>query len=237
MKTNQLPERLRKAITEMRRKPYPISDLIPLLSAAADALQARAQVQGEPVYWEWRHLGNNQFAADFGQWSEWKRVEARNPIFTAEDELRTLRRYIADGYKYELRALHTTPQPTQATQAEVTDERIIAIKKSIRAVDPTQPWGDTLAFARAILALRPERVPMTEWQPIETAPKDGPFLAVLDCGGDQTICTMRYAVAEAKNNRPSGEFIRERVTHWMPLPALPESPCNGITTQAKKEKP
>ena len=49
--TNRLPERLRKAITEIRRKPYPISDLIPLLSAAADALQARAQVQGEPVGW------------------------------------------------------------------------------------------------------------------------------------------------------------------------------------------
>ena len=67
---------------------------------------------GEPVYWEWRHLGNNQFAADFGQWSEWKRVEARSPIFTAEDELRTLRRYIADGYKYELRALYTRPAPS-----------------------------------------------------------------------------------------------------------------------------
>ena len=42
--------------------------------------------------------------------------------------------------------------------ADVTDEQIIAIKKSIRAVDPTQPWGDTLAFARAILALRPTQV-------------------------------------------------------------------------------
>ena len=89
----------------------------------AYALQARAQVQGEPVYWEWRHLGNNQFAADFGQWSEWKRVEARNPIFTAEDELRTLRRYIADGYKYELRALHTHPSPS------VPDDVVLKAKR------------------------------------------------------------------------------------------------------------
>ena len=77
--------------------------------AAIQQADAQQPATDEPVYWEWRHLGNNQFAADFGQWSEWKRVEARSPIFTAEDELRTLRRYIADGYKYELRALYTHP--------------------------------------------------------------------------------------------------------------------------------
>ena len=67
---------------------------------------------GEPVYWEWRHLSTHPYTVDFGKWSEWKRVEARNPIFTAEDELRTLRRYIADGYKYELRALYIHPAPS-----------------------------------------------------------------------------------------------------------------------------
>lgn len=41
--------------------------------------------------------------------------------------------------------------------AEVTDEQIIAIKKATKAADPTQQWGDTLAFARAILALRQEQ--------------------------------------------------------------------------------
>ena len=166
-----------------------------------EAWQARAQVQGEPVYWEWRHLGNNQFAADFGQWSEWKRVEARNPIFTAEDELRTLRRYIADGYKYELRALYTTPQPAQATQAAsaedmevydsiadryfreaaqtgVTDEQIKeAATKAVKAgklswlgFEKDDQDKYTLPviskshyqFARAILALRPLQVPMTD---------------------------------------------------------------------------
>ena len=82
---------------------------------------------------------------------------------------------------------------------------------------------------------RPVQVPMTEWQPIETAPLAGPFLAVLDCGGDQTICTMRHGVVASKNSRPDGEFIRERVTHWMPLPPLPKSTYTGITAQAKKE--
>ena len=58
--------------------------------------------------------------------------------------------------------------PNYTQPADVTDEQIIAIKKSTRAVDPTQPWGDTLAFARAILALQPKQasvlVPMTDDQ-------------------------------------------------------------------------
>ena len=60
------------------------------------------------------------------------------------------------------------------------------------------------------------------WQPIETAPRDQTFLAVLNCAGEQTICTMRWPVAEAKNSRPDSKtFHVERVTHWMPLPDLP----------------
>lgn len=61
-----------------------------------------------------------------------------------------------------------------------------------------------------------------QWQPIETAPENEPFLGVLDCAGDRIICTMRYAVAKQKNSVPdSGDFHRERVTHWMPLPPEP----------------
>ena len=60
------------------------------------------------------------------------------------------------------------------------------------------------------------------WQPIETAPKDQTFLAVLNCAGEQTICTMRWAEVKAKNSRPDHYvFHVERVTHWMPLPVLP----------------
>ncbi len=89
--------------------------VIELLQEAADeidALQARAQVQGEPVYWEWRHLSPHPDTVDFGQWSKWQRVEARSAIHTIEDALAEFRAYIAQGYKYELRALYDRPAPS-----------------------------------------------------------------------------------------------------------------------------
>lgn len=71
------------------------------------------------------------------------------------------------------------------------------------------------------------------WQAARTVPEwisvtdrlpeqDVSFLAVTDCGGDIYISTMRLPVLISKNSKPDGDFIRERVTHWMPLPAAPE---------------
>lgn len=76
------------------------------------------------------------------------------------------------------------------------------------------------------------------WQPIETAPKDQTFLAVLNCAGQQTICTMRWAVAEEKNSRPDHSvFHVERVTHWMPLPDLPGAQPAPIIPEGWKPIP
>lgn len=104
--TNQLPERLRKAITEIRRKPYPISDLIPLLSAAADALQARAQVQGEPMAWlHWLNGPVRVFMNKDGAMMELDRLNREYPVDSGDRKMRPL--ILGD----------TSPQPTQATQA------------------------------------------------------------------------------------------------------------------------
>lgn len=74
------------------------------------------------------------------------------------------------------------------------------------------------------------------WQPIETAPRNQNFLAVINCAGEQTICTMHWPVAEAKNSRPEvwGRHV-ERVTHWMPLPDLPGAqaqPAPSVPTES-----
>ena len=65
---------------------------------------------------------------------------------------------------------------------------------------------------------------MNEWIAVkDRLPEDGKsFLAVLDCAGDQTICTMRLPVLLSKNaHKVLGNYETERVTHWMPLPPLP----------------
>ena len=56
-----------------------------------------------------------------------------------------------------------------------------------------------------------------EWQPIETAPKDGTvFLAFWDKDGD-----TRYVCA--KRGRRGGPIGLQRPpTHWMPLPEPPK---------------
>ena len=33
----------------------------------------------------------------------------------------------------------------------MTDDKIIEIRKSVKSVDVTKPWSDTLAFAKAII--------------------------------------------------------------------------------------
>ena len=115
-----------------------------------DAWQARAQVQGEPSWW----------MRETDEGAEWTDTA---PL-------------VLSGWT----PLYTTPQPAQATQAELTDEQIK--EAAIKAVkDGKLSWlgfekddqdkytipvisKSHYQFARAILALRPERVPMTDEQ-------------------------------------------------------------------------
>jgi hypothetical protein len=73
---------------------------------------------------------------------------------------------------------------------------------------------------------------MSEWQPIETAPKDGKILAWCPQRG---VCAPAYWNEDkyAKNPRPYWTHWGERMcgtlatrkdqpTHWMPLPEPPE---------------
>lgn len=163
------------------------------VQAAWEAWQAALSQQpapGEPVYWEWRHLSTHPDTVDFGKWSEWKRVEARSAIHTIDDALAEFRAYIAHGYKYELRALYTTQQPTQATQAEAqqpsTGEPVAALVRSRRIRTPAHcafdkkdhysEWSDwepcTLSYARAVTDPARDRglLPLYEMLPLYTHP-------------------------------------------------------------------
>lgn len=105
----------------------PIQDAETALRAALS--QAGQGGQGEAVYWEWRHQGSHPQAMDFGQWSEWSRVEPRTRLHTVEDSLQEFRAYIASGYKYELRALYAAqPAPVPAVPMPTTEDEAAAMQ-------------------------------------------------------------------------------------------------------------
>ena len=73
---------------------------------------------------------------------------------------------------------------------------------------------------------------MSEWQPIETCPEDGEFLAYDPVAGKQDVCTFwaeirgkRYVLAvqlDGEYGPGDHEFMGDRATHWMPLPEPPK---------------
>jgi hypothetical protein len=84
------------------------------------------QPKQEPVYWEWRWFDESPYTVTSGQWSEWRRVETRSALQTLDDAVAEFKTYIANGYRYELRALYLAPQPQREwvnlTYEEIDDE-------------------------------------------------------------------------------------------------------------------
>lgn len=76
------------------------------------------------------------------------------------------------------------------------------------------------------------RVEETQWQPIETAPKDGSWILVYEPGADEPcVYVVQWGVPEwgggpetwvtiALGPNPD-TYNAEEATHWMPLPPPP----------------
>ena len=79
------------------------------IEAAVNAKWQEMLAKQEPVAWEWRWFDKSPYTVTSGQWSEWKRVEPRSALQSVEDAVNEYKAYIAQGYRYELRALYTTP--------------------------------------------------------------------------------------------------------------------------------
>lgn len=68
---------------------------------------------------------------------------------------------------------------------------------------------------------------MSNWQPIETAPKDGTCVLVwVDVHGEH-VTSVPYACAayfggDWWRDRRTGQFLVGRPTHWQPLPEPPK---------------
>jgi hypothetical protein len=87
----------------------PSIDDVRAMMQAALAKWGTPTPAGEPVGWEWRWKDTSPHTVTSGQWSEWKRVEARSRLSTVEDAVREFQHYIADGAAYELRQIFTAP--------------------------------------------------------------------------------------------------------------------------------
>lgn len=71
---------------------------------------------------------------------------------------------------------------------------------------------------------------MIEWQPIETAPKDGTEILAFDPVADKCdVCYMQRSriwstQSDGEYGPDDDEFQATRATHWMPLPKPPVTP-------------
>jgi hypothetical protein len=80
---------------------------------------------------------------------------------------------------------------------------------------------------------------MSEWQPIETAPKDGTPVLIAECSAlidgrphwyiDTAVNFYELDVREKDvwREREGSDVVCDSPTHWMPLPA---PPSGGATT-------
>jgi hypothetical protein len=77
--------------------------------------------------------------------------------------------------------------------------------------------------AHEVAALLVTMAEAMEWRPIETAPKDGMFLAGWADGSGRS-CVMAADIYHAQKGRQyTPPHLRFECTHWMPLPAPPAS--------------
>lgn len=62
-----------------------------------------------------------------------------------------------------------------------------------------------------------------EWQPIETAPKDGTEILIYSRYGDQYVVSYDDSFIRAPWRIRNEEGLNENIpTHWMPLPETPK---------------
>lgn len=157
----------------------------------------------------------------------------------------------ADAALNGLRAvLAQTPQPE--AQAAVTDAALVEVGRLwVQSVGTGN--GPDFGGMRKILQAAPQPVALPQWQPIETAPKDGTHILVwthasvttyVVCWADAAKGIRKYLTAESGAERgwhlawDGTLFDREHEpTHWMPLPAAPSAQAAPAQSIAKLIEP
>ena len=145
--------------------------------------------------------------------------------------------------QYELAKLHTRVAELEERRCEVCGyaehhrehtgclrKQVSSLKAELReicaAID--DPACDlTLTTVECIKKLKAEN----EWQPIETAPKDGSFILLATPKGRiaDGFWSLVYGVW-------SWPYVKVEPTHWMPLPTPPERSMHGRLRETNPEE-
>jgi hypothetical protein len=65
---------------------------------------------------------------------------------------------------------------------------------------------------------------MSEWQPIETAPKDGTDILVWMFGNSMAVVFYDDNLDHPWHTMDGPAYHKEAPTHWMPVPEPPKQP-------------
>ena len=204
--TNQLPEP-ELGYIKTDKSNQPAFSARQMREAMKHALQARAQVQGEPFGYIHHFAAHDERGALID--TTWEADGCADPLPHPT--------FPAMWKWSHCTPFYTTQRPTQATQAEVTDAQIKAAYLAWCKTD-----GTPESFARAILALRPERAPMTERE-LELI--DGMIAVQLD-HAQRCDAISNRAMAEKQKG-----WDMERVELLRRIRSF------GITAQARRETP
>ena len=126
----------------------------------------------------------------------------------------------------------------------LTEEQIITIKKAAIATDPGKPWGDSIAFARAIeSAVRAEYADVppekfkAPYRPMRTAPQNGHAVLALVEGSDIPRAIRWRASDDPRALSGAGWYMTWDDTfidpasdgprYWMPIADDPDAIDNG----------
>jgi hypothetical protein len=122
-------------------------------------------------------------------------------------------------------AVPAAPAPSPAdARVGLTDEQREAIQRAIDYADMSDRDSDAEALRALLTTPLPEpRAEVTDWQPIETVPKDGTEVVLLFADEVTLLGKTRPRVrAAAWLVDWTIPYLRDNPpTHWMPLPAAP----------------
>ena len=139
-------------------------------------------------------------------------------------------RHHAIKLSQRLRSAISRLETIKETNPEICLDEDLAYYKSVELVKPPKGWDEKRPLCKSDIPDMTDGS-VNQWQPIETAPKDGTnILGYMRAYNDDIIVVCHFEDEDGKNEycpwlESEGElYARYELTHWM---SLPEPPKDG----------